>query len=145
MKMLKQFLVILIVSCMGEFLRYLIPLPIPASIYGLILMFAALSLHIIPLEKVKDAGLFLIDIMPVMFIPSAAGLLVSGKALQKMWLPLLIIIPVNTILVMGVTGVVAQFIQRKQRGRKANESSAVQMTNLADISENNSAQKGGGR
>ena len=50
MKLLKQFLIILFVSFLGEILNYLIPLPIPASIYGILIMFLALELHIIPLS-----------------------------------------------------------------------------------------------
>ena len=75
MKYLRQFLIILFVSFLGEVLNYLIPLPIPASIYGILLMFLALELHIIPLSAVRETGRFLIEIMPVMFIPAAVGLL----------------------------------------------------------------------
>lgn len=74
MKYVRQFAVILTVSFMGEVLKSLIPLQIPASIYGLVLMLAALCLHIIPLEAVRDAGKFLVEIMPLMFIPAAVGL-----------------------------------------------------------------------
>ena len=42
MKYLKQFLIILSISLVGELLKYLLPLPIPASIYGMVILFVAL-------------------------------------------------------------------------------------------------------
>ena len=63
MKYLKQFGMILFISFLGEILRAVIPLPIPASIYGLVLMLAALMTHLLPLEAVQDSGKFLIEIM----------------------------------------------------------------------------------
>ena len=53
MKYLKQFGMILFISFLGEILRAVIPLPIPASIYGLVLMLTALLTGILPLEKVR--------------------------------------------------------------------------------------------
>lgn len=58
MKHLKQFLIILLFSFLGEGLKALLPLPVPASIYGLVLLFAALELGIIKLSAVEDAGKF---------------------------------------------------------------------------------------
>ena len=64
MKYFKQFGIILTVSFLGELLHALIPLPVPASIYGLVLMLAALITGLIPLDRVREAGSFLIEIMP---------------------------------------------------------------------------------
>ena len=77
MKHLRQFLIILLFSFLGEGLKALLPLPVPASIYGLVLLFTALELGIIKLSAVENAGKFLIEIMPVMFIPAGTGLVES--------------------------------------------------------------------
>ena len=82
MKFLRQFAIILFVSFLGEILHILIPLPVPASVYGLLLMFTALCTGILKQEQVREAADFLIEIMPVMFIPAAAGLLDAWPALQ---------------------------------------------------------------
>ena len=79
MKLLYQFGVIMTVTFLGEILHGLIPLPIPASIYGLLLMLAALCTGVVRLEKVKIAGDFLLEIMPPMFIPAAVGLLTAWQ------------------------------------------------------------------
>ena len=80
MKYIKQFLIILLISFIGEGLNYLIPAPIPASIYGMVILFVCLCTKIIKLDDVKDTGLFLIEIMPLMFIPAGVGLMKLGCA-----------------------------------------------------------------
>ncbi len=122
MKYLKQFTIILFVSFLGELLHLVIPLPIPASVYGLVLMLLALCFGILHLEQVKAAADFLIEIMPVMFIPAAVGLLDSWSALQPIFVPVVLITILTTIIVMGVTGQVTQcMIRRTQRQKSRKE------------------------
>ena len=117
MKFLKQFLIILVITFMGEGLKYLLPLPIPASIYGMVLLFLALMTRIVKLESVRDAGKFLIEIMPVMFIPAAVGLMTVWEKLRPMVVPVIVITFVTTLLVMGATGLVTQkVIEKKEKG-----------------------------
>lgn len=118
MKYIIQFGIILLVSFLGEILKSIIPLPVPASIYGLILMLIVLKMKIIPLKKVEETGKFLIEIMPLMFIPAAVGLLVSYKYLKNTWLQIIIITIVSTIIVMVVTGKITQFIITLEKRNK---------------------------
>ena len=114
MKYLRQFAIILFISLLGELLRVLIPLPIPASVYGLVLMLLALTTGIIKLHQVKEASAFLIEIMPVMFIPAGVGLLESWPVLKPVWIPVVLITMLTTVVVMVVTGRVAQRIIGKE-------------------------------
>ena len=114
MKFLRQFMIILLLSFLGEVLKMFIPLPIPASVYGLVLMLVCLMTGVLKTSQVKDAAFFLIEIMPVMFIPAAAGLIDSWKVLQPLLLPILVITVVITVFVMVVTGKVAQMIAQKR-------------------------------
>ena len=114
MKFLRQFMIILLLSFLGEVLKMFIPLPIPASVYGLVLMLLCLVSGILKTSQVKEAAFFLIEIMPVMFIPAAAGLIDSWKVLQPLLLPILVITVVITIFVMVVTGKIAQMIAQKR-------------------------------
>ena len=116
MKFLKQFLIILAVSLMGEICKALLPLPIPASIYGMVFMFVFLLTGIIKLEQVRDAGKFLIEIMPVMFIPAGVGLMSSWGVLKSVLIPVSVITVITIFTVMAATGLVSQVIIR--RGRK---------------------------
>ena len=114
MKFLRQFMIILLLSFLGEVLKMFIPLPIPASVYGLVLMLLCLVTGILKTSQVKEAAFFLIEIMPVMFIPAAAGLIDSWKVLQPLLLPILVITVVIKIFVMVVTGKIAQMIAQKR-------------------------------
>lgn len=115
MKYLKQFLIILSISLVGELLKYLLPLPIPASIYGMVILFVALLTGVIRLSAVRDAGMFLIEIMPVMFIPAGVALMSSWGVLSPMLVPVAIITVVALIAVMVVTGRLSQRIIRADK------------------------------
>ena len=119
MKYVKEFGIILIVSLVGELLNYFLPLPVPASIYGLVLMFLCLMLGIIKLSDVHDTACFLIEIMPIMFIPPAVGLMASWDVIQANLVAYLIIAAVTTIVVMAVSGLVTQAVLKK--GKKGAE------------------------
>ena len=121
MKHIYRLTVILAISLLGELLNAMIPLPIPGSIYGLVLMLVGLCTGIIPLERVQTTGRFLVEIMPVMFIPAGVGLIDSWGALKPMLVPALVIIVVSTFLVMGVTGHVTQFIMSREQKRHGKE------------------------
>ena len=114
MKFLRQFMIILLLSFLGEVLKMFIPLPIPASVYGLVLMLACLMTGVLKTSQVKDVAFFLIEIMPVMFIPAAAGLIDSWGVLRPLIVPIMIITVVITVFVMAVTGRVAQMIAQKR-------------------------------
>ena len=116
MKLLKQFMIILAVALAGEMFSALIPLPIPASIYGVILMLALLISGLLKVEQVKTVSSFLIEIMPVMFVPAAAGLMQSYHLLAPSIAAYAVITIVSTIAVMAVSGRVTQcFMQLKDK------------------------------
>ena len=116
MKLLYQFGVILAVTFVGELLYALLPLPIPASIDGLIVMLICLGTKVVKLSQVKIAADFLIDIMPPMFIPAAVGLIVVWGDLKEILIPVVVITCLSTVIVMVCTGKVTQtLIRRKQK------------------------------
>ncbi len=114
MKYIFQFCRILAVCLLGESLSHLLPLPIPASVHGLVLMLAALKLRILRLDQVEEAGAFLIGILPLLFVPAAAGVMELWTELEVMLLPCLIAVVPVTLLVMGVSGRVTQWVRRVQ-------------------------------
>ena len=117
MKYLFQFGIILAVSFAGEVLKYFIPLPVPASIYGLVIMLILLVSGILKTEMVEDASDFLIKIMPLMFVPAVCGLTESYKTILPELLKLSVLVIITTVAVMAVCGGVTQLILRKT-GRK---------------------------
>lgn len=121
MKYLKQFGIILFISFLGEILHQLIPLPIPASIYGLVIILGCLISGLIRLEAVKEAASFLLEIMPVLFIPAAVGLIDSWGVLKPLVIPISVMTIISTIVVMVVAGRVTQRIIRHHRKKSGNE------------------------
>jgi holin-like protein len=105
----------------GELLKYALPLPIPASIYGLVLMLVLLMTGAVRLEQVKDVAAFLIEIMPLMFIPAGVGLLNAWGQLKPVLVPVAVITVVSTFLVMIVTGKVTDFMISHGKGGKKHE------------------------
>ena len=92
----------------GQILAVVLPLPIPASVYGLLLMVAALKTGVLKLDQVRESGLFLTGIFPLLFVPAAAGVVELGSQLINLLLPAVLAIVPITALVMAVTGMVAQ-------------------------------------
>lgn len=118
MKYLKQFLIIIAFSFLGELLHYLLPLPIPASIYGIVLLFTALELKWIKVKDIFETSSFLIAIMPVMFIPAAVGLVDSWGSIGSNWLAYIIITVLTTFVVMASAGLVTQYVIRKRKDKR---------------------------
>jgi len=118
LKLLKQFMIILAVALAAEVLSALIPLPIPASIYGVVLMLALLISGALRVDQVKTVSSFLIEIMPVMFVPAAAGLMQSYHLLAPSIGAYAVITVVSTVAVMAVSGRVTQRIIQRKRAKE---------------------------
>lgn len=116
MKYLSQFAIILLLSLLGEVIHCLLPLPVPASVYGLVLLFAALMLGWIKLHQVEKAADLLIELMPMFFVPPGVSLITSWADISGLIVPFVITVTVSTVAVMAVTGRVTQAIMRRGRG-----------------------------
>ena len=122
MKYLIQFGIITAVSFAGEILKNIIPIAVPASVYGMVLMFLLLVFKVIKLDMVEDAADYLITIMPIMFVPPIVGLMDSYYEISGVLTELIVITLITTVFVMVVTGTVAQFlIKGKDKSKKCEE------------------------
>lgn len=106
----------------GEWLNSILPMPIPAGVYGLFLLLLLLCTGIIKLGDVEHVGNLLLDIMPVMFIPASVGLLESFGAMKSILVPLVVISLISTFVVMVVTGKTGEAVLKKT-GRKGDKES----------------------
>ncbi len=123
LKYIKQLTIILLLSILSELLGALIPLPIPACIYGIIILFILLETKLLPLSAIEETGRFLITVMPIMFIPPAIRLIDLWDVLKPIWLICLAIIVITTFLVMLVSGKVTEAVLRLDK-RKAGKRNA---------------------
>ena len=122
MKYIWQLTIILGVSFLGEVLNNLIPPPVPASIYGLVIMFILLFTKAIKVETIRETSDFFLVTMPMFFIVAGVGVIEYWDIIKPMLLPSFIIMIVTTIIIMVTTGSLTQFLIKitdKRRGKDA--------------------------
>ena len=119
MKYLSQFLIILGFTFLGEALQRIVPLPIPASVYGLVLLFAALCLGIVKVEQVRQVGGFLTSILPVLFVAPAVGILEHWGLIRENILPIALLLLGSTVLTFGIAGRITRAFVKKGGGECA--------------------------
>ena len=122
MKYVWQLVIILGVSFLGELLNFLIPLPVPASIYGLVILFLLLLTKVIKVEHVKETSDLFLAIMPMLFVVAGVGVIDYWDIIKPRLVPAIIIMLVVTIVIMASTGRITQFLikaKEKRRGKDA--------------------------
>ena len=117
MKYFSQILIILGFTLAGEALQRLVPLPIPASVYGLALLFTALCLKLVRLEQVKETGTFLTSILSVLFVSPTVGIVDDWELIREDLLPILLLLTSSTVLTFAVSGRLAQHFLKGGEGR----------------------------
>ena len=118
MKYITQILYILFFSALGEFLQTVIPLPIPAAVYGLVLLLIALCTGVVKEQKVAEVSSFLISILPVLFVPPAVNILRYWNIISPHIAAICIIVPVSTVIIFAVSGPVTKWLQSKKGGQE---------------------------
>ena len=120
MKYLRQVLVIMGFSALGELLHAWIPFPIPASIYGMVALFAALATGILPKSWVAETGSFLVSILPLLFVVPVVGLLTCWDAVAPDLIAIVVIVVVSTVITFGVSGWVTALMQKLGKAESEN-------------------------
>lgn len=119
MKYIKQVLIILLFSFVGEILQTVIPLPIPAAIYGIVLMLSALCLGLLKPEHIADTAHFLIDLMPLLFVAPAVNILQHWGVIKENLVPIIVIVFSSTVVVFAVSGLVTKLLLKKGGNKHA--------------------------
>lgn len=120
MRYVIQLFIIICISFAGELLHSVLPFPIPASIYGIILLFLALELKLLKVKQIREVSTTLIISMPVMFVPPAVGLVSSWENIRESWAEYIFITFASTFVVMAAAGWTTQMVIRWKK--KANKS-----------------------
>jgi len=113
-KLLRQFGTIIIICFVGEFINKLLNIPIPGNVIGMIILLLLLSRGIIKLEEIDEIAGFLLDHLAFFFIPAGVNLLTNLDMMKGQWLAIMTVILLTTILVMIVTGLTIQTLQRRE-------------------------------
>jgi len=113
MKYIKQFALISLITFLGEILNLLLPLPVPASIYGMVLLFMCLMTGLIKLPQIEETADLLLNVMPIFFISPTVSIMSSVGMMKDDLLGVLLTCIVSTLVVMAVTGWVAQAVMKR--------------------------------
>ncbi|MGI6007449.1 MAG: CidA/LrgA family protein [Ruminococcus sp.] len=125
MKYLMQIMIIGGITFAGEMLHVLIPLPVPASVYGMVILFICLCLGAIKEEQIEDTAQWLLAIMPVMFIGPGVEIMEHYTKIADSLIPFAVVVLISTVLVMAATGLTVQGVMAlKKKGKKGEKRDA---------------------
>lgn len=116
-----QLSIIFGISFIGEVLNALLPLPVPASVYGLVILFVLLCTKIIKLEQVETVSEYMMAIMPMFFIEPTVGIMKSFDIIRGNVFSLFAASFLSFAAVVAVTGLVSQSIIRFGKKKKEKE------------------------
>ena len=120
MKYVMQFLIIALMTFLGECLNMLIPLPVPASIYGMVLLFVCLLSGVIKLPQIEETADLMLGVMPIFFISPTVSLMSSIGVIKDSLLWVFLVCIISTAVVMTVTGLVSQAVIRRDKIKEKN-------------------------
>lgn len=111
---LRGFLLILLFLSVGKFISAYLPIPFPASILGLVLLFMALSTSLVKVEWIMMSGHFILKYMALLFIPIGVGLINYFDLIISHWLVILFSLLFTTLFIMFVVGHFYQYLNKKE-------------------------------
>lgn len=101
-------LILLLFLYLGKGVQYLTHLPIPGSIFGLLLLFFGLNIRLLPLHYVLPTGNLLLNYITLFFVPVGVGLLQYTALLSTHWLTIILSSIVSTVAVLVSVGWIYQ-------------------------------------
>lgn len=103
-----QILFIHIFLFLGSAVKAIVPIPIPAAMVGLLLLFLGLLVGIVKLEWVEQGGNWLLAELLLFFIPSAVGIVNYEEMLSWQGLKSVLLIGLSTFIVISSTAFIAE-------------------------------------
>ena len=103
---------------LGEELQAFFNIPLPGSIIGFLLLFAALMLKIYPLKWIDSGAHFLLAFLSLYFIPATVGVVEYGELFSGKGMLLIPIVIASTFLTMAASGWVSQYAAKASTERK---------------------------
>ncbi len=110
------FAILLLFNLLGLMIEYLVSIPIPPNVIGLILFVVSLFTGLVKLEWVEEAAGFLLRHLLLFFIPIVVSLMTYYTYLREHLLAIVVVVIATTLIVMLTTGGFVQyFISKKER------------------------------
>lgn len=103
MKIIYQIGIIFSICWLSEIVEALLPFDFPASVIGMILLFALLAARILKVEHVQEKSDFLLSNMAFFFVPAGVSIINYFDVLKNSVVQLIIICVVSTVVTFAVT------------------------------------------
>jgi holin-like protein len=88
--------------------------PLPGSLWGMLLLFAALRAGLLPEARVRRAAALLVRWLGLLFVPVGVGVAAYGELVARNLVALTVAIGVGSLLTLVVAGVVARALLRSE-------------------------------
>ncbi|MBA2796067.1 antiholin-like murein hydrolase modulator LrgA [Streptococcus porcinus] len=112
----------------SKIIESLLPVTMPASVIGLVLMFLALNFNVIKLEQVETVGDALVNNIGLFFVPAGISVIKSLGLLQAHFILDMILIFASTLILLVATGWMTQLIFQLNTTSIFKKSSAFSQT-----------------
>ena len=113
-QLVRSLVILYIILLLGNLISHYIPLGIPGSIWGLLLLFLGLTTRIIRLEWIYLGSSLLIRYMAVLFVPVSVGIIKYYDLLVSQWKILLIPNILSTFLTLFIIAFLGHYLFYKQ-------------------------------
>lgn len=121
--MLAAFAILLLFQCLGEGLVFLLGLPVPGPVAGMVLLFAALLLWPALQARIEAAANELLRHLSLLFVPAGVGIIAAAQSGSGHWLAIIASLVVSTVLTLAVTAIVLRRLAPEpEEGRDAGRS-----------------------
>jgi len=115
--MLEALAALLVAQAIGEVLSYVLHLPVPGPVLGMVLLMAVLRLWPDALTRLRPTSLQLLRHLSLLFVPAGVGVMVHVARLGEEWLPIAVALVASTALAIAVTALVVAWSTRLLAGR----------------------------
>lgn len=111
--MLEALATLLVFQTIGEVLSYLLRLPIPGPVLGMVLLLVVLLLRPNSAERLRPTSLELLKHLSLLFVPAGVGVMLHAARIGKEWLPIVASLLISTALAIAVTALVVTWTARR--------------------------------
>ncbi|MEW7311635.1 CidA/LrgA family protein [Buttiauxella gaviniae] len=121
---LRSFVLIYICLYAGIAIASLLPITIPGSIIGMLILFILLSLQILPAKWVKPSCHLMIRYMALLFVPIGVGVMQYVDVIKQQFGPVVVSCFISTLVVLVVVSWSSHLVhgERKIVGENEGES-----------------------
>ncbi|MFD8018253.1 antiholin-like murein hydrolase modulator LrgA [Staphylococcus warneri] len=109
----QQALTLAVILFISKIIEAVMPIPMPASVIGLVLLFIALCTGIVKLEQVESVGTALTNNISFLFVPAGISVINSLPILSKSPILIILLIIISTIFLLVCTGYASQLLVTK--------------------------------